>query len=278
MQDAGSKMSKEVVGIQIDAKVGFFAQLNWLMEVLLYCKMKDKLPYVELTGQYGAGGDWLTQYFEWKNPVKRPEYVKKAPNKAEMHLGVDLHPKLTFPLVTELFHEHLRVRKDVLDEVSAVCRYYSVGHHTLGLHFRGSDKMRSESPYDVMMEDLWFVAREYTPHYGGIFVASDEPDFEDFISTYRRVSFIENEIKCNGEVPVHDVPGDKYKKGLEALCNCLVLSRCGTLIKTISFLSGWSKVFNPALDVIIVGEQHERARWWPDRDIKQIPLEKAHVH
>jgi hypothetical protein len=41
-----------------------------------------------------------------------------------------------------------------------------------------------------------------------------------------------------------------YRKGEEALINCLLLSRCCALIRTTSFLSAWASIFNPALPIV----------------------------
>ena len=47
--------------------------------------------------------------------------------------------------------------------------------------------------------------------------------------------------------------------------NCLILSRCAALLKTASILSGWSKLFNPALPVVMLNRPPEENLWFPER-------------
>ena len=47
-----------------------------------------------------------------------------------------------------------------------------------------------------------------------------------------------------------------YKKGLHALVDCLLLSRCDALIKTPSALSTWSRVFGEDMDLVLVGKPY----------------------
>lgn len=71
-----------------------------------------------------------------------------------------------------------------------------------------------------------------------------------------------------GNQPIHlNLAGDRNRKGFEALVNCLLLSRCDALIRSASFLSGWSNVFNPALPVIMLNRPFDAALWFPDREV-----------
>ena len=52
---------------------------------------------------------------------------------------------------------------------------------------------------------------------------------------------------------------DNYTKGLDAIVDCLLLSRCNLLIKTPSQLSAWSKVFNLDLKLVLMGQPYKRS-------------------
>lgn len=268
----------DVFAIRLHAEVGFFAQLNWVMEALLHCRRRNLTPYIELTGGYSADSvDWSRAFFRWKNAPERPAHVQYASNKAEMGLCYDYHDRLTLPLVRELFEEHLEIQDWVLDRVRTFAIANSIDHHTLGLHYRGSDKMASESPYPVSQDDFWHMAKLYTDGFERIYAASDETMFATWLMQQTVLHVVENagEIKCDGGTPVHERVGvNAAKRGFEALFNCLTLARCGFVVKTLSFLSGWAAVFNPVLDVVVVGEQHPRAVWFPDREFSNIPLRR----
>ena len=47
----------------------------------------------------------------------------------------------------------------------------------------------------------------------------------------------------------------------------LLLASCGYLLKTPSYLSAWSKMFNPALPVKLAVPPREGAFWFPDSQL-----------
>jgi hypothetical protein len=49
--------------------------------------------------------------------------------------------------------------------------------------------------------------------------------------------------------------------------NSLLLSRCHVLMRTASFLSAWSSIFNPALPVVMLNRPIDGKLWFPDREI-----------
>ena len=61
--------------------------------------------------------------------------------------------------------------------------------------------------------------------------------------------------------------GNNFIKGEEALINCLLLSKCNMLIKNSSFLSAWSKVFEPTLPVVMIYRDSPESQWFPERDL-----------
>jgi hypothetical protein len=106
--------------------------------------------------------------------------------------------------------------------------------------------------------------------FDSLFVASDEQEFIDFVqrSFLRSISVVwhDDEQRSRTGVPVHHaVSGSGFRRGQEAVLNCLLLSRCSALLKTPSILSGWAKLFNPALPVTLLADPYQRYQWFPDR-------------
>jgi hypothetical protein len=62
-----------------------------------------------------------------------------------------------------------------------------------------------------------------------------------------------------------DLGEGNYRKGQEALINCLLLSRCSTLIRTTSFLSAWASIFNPGLPIVLLNEPYAKSLWYPEK-------------
>jgi hypothetical protein len=61
-----------------------------------------------------------------------------------------------------------------------------------------------------------------------------------------------------------DLGASNYKKGEGALIDCLLLSRCNTLIRTTSFLSAWASIFNPKLPIVLVNRPYPNKFWFPE--------------
>jgi hypothetical protein len=70
---------------------------------------------------------------------------------------------------------------------------------------------------------------------------------------------------------IHRVKGGQYEKGEDALVNALLLSRCSTLIRTTSFLSAFTSIFNPKLKVILLNKPYDRYLWYPETEILNSP-------
>jgi hypothetical protein len=79
------------------------------------------------------------------------------------------------------------------------------------------------------------------------------------------VSFCDDQ-RSDGTEAVHRLAfaDGNYRKGREALLNCLLLSRCSALIRTASTLSGWASIFNPELPVTMLNRPFPNRLWFPD--------------
>jgi hypothetical protein len=158
----------------------------------------------------------------------------------------------------DLFHRHYRVKQNFLDEAEAFCRE-NFGQ-AVGVHFRGSDK-RIEA--NVVAWEAITGALDKCLDSGGtqrIFAATDEADFLAFIRNRygARVCALDCRFLANGLVPAHFREGSGLTKGREALLTMLILARCSVVIRGASFLSGWAKILNPALPIVMLGKPYGR--------------------
>ncbi len=251
--------------VNVSSRMGLGAQMSWVAGILAYCdehKLSPRLMFTNPAYAVVPGQDWLAEYF-----VRR-EVLSDAPG--EQALGVDRYvpqsmnvmrkirssyQHLTLERTRDIFFRALQFRAEFIDEAEEYCRTEGVSEHTIGVHFRGTDK-RLEATR-VEWEEIAEAVEETLKLRGGnIFVASDEPEFLSFMrSRFPRRHVCD--LGCT-EIfagrPAHLTAGDTRMKASEAIRTMIVLSRCGRLIRTRSQLSAWAKIMNPASSTIVFGE------------------------
>ncbi len=145
----------------------------------------------------------------------------------------------------DLWHAYFRVPERIVRAANGV----GVGQGTLGLHYRGQDKnTRACDTNPVGIDDFLTLARAF--HVGHrelerVFVATDEAEFVE----RARDAFPKLQFTCLGAVPFHKAPGGAAGKADRALLDCVLLSRCGQVLKCSSALSGFAKVLEPRLAI-----------------------------
>jgi hypothetical protein len=182
---------------------------------------------------------------------------------------------------SELFFAHYRPAGHIQDEVDAICQQLEIGTSTLGAHFRGTDKTLEAIPvsWSDFCRHIETTLAE-NPHLSNVFVSSDEQAFLDFFVAWpfrKPVKVAPAKLLASGNTPVHFSGYPGLDIGREALVSSLLLSRCGYLVKTPSYLSAWSRIFNPSLPVKLVSPPRPDAFWFPDSRLwlEQVAQDKA---
>jgi hypothetical protein len=272
-----------IFSIDIRSDFGFFAVMQVYLYILLHCDKNNLTPVVRFSGKnYSCeerNGNWFENYFHSKVPA--PLETSKLSPSRRIHTSVIMNVHdlglrekygrvLTLDIASALLEKYMGVREDILSEVDRFTKE-AFCEETLGVHYRGTDKA-SEAPRvewaTVRSEVLSLLEKVGTIR--TIFLASDEPEFiEYFVASSWPVKVVQ--YNCaeiyRGGIPTHKTIGDGYQKGKEALITCLLLSRCEYCLKTSSYLSAWSKLFNPKLKVMMLNRPHDHANWFPDREI-----------
>lgn len=267
--------------VNIRAEVGFFAQLNWCIYVFAHCKQLGLKPAVTLSSPFYTcenGDNWLAYYFD--GPAISAEgtdwmagldvKVSHVSTIRQLGFRVNYGEQMTLDRANHLFKENLFLKEEVRTYIDRFVEGNFATKRVVGVHFRGTDKSLEASP--VSFDHVARTVNEYLhnrPETTAIFVASDEGSFIDKMCR----NFDGVEVICHPDslrssdgsaIHTQQREGDNYLKGRDALVNCLLLSRCDTLIRTASFLSGWSSVFNPSLPVIMLNRPYEHKTWFPD--------------
>jgi len=124
-------------------------------------------------------------------------------------------------------------------------------NHTLGLHYRGTDKNKDSMGLTnpVSYDDFLTLVTHFVDDHSDIntlFVASDETGIKELV----RRNYPGHRVIDTGKVTFWNAPThDKtYSKADHVVLDCLLLSRCRYLIKNESAMSAFAKVLNPELE------------------------------
>lgn len=277
----GSRLS-----VCIDARVGFFAQMNWVLAILAHCEERGLRPHIELTGPFYAevsGENWLERFFTLDaDRNTQLHLMSEERHKCRIsdleQLGLPGHylREMSLQHAHALWQRYMHLDQEIAAHVELFAVQHFTGRCVLGVHYRGTDK-GSEAP-PVSREDCVGCVIRYLdahPSIDLVFLSSDEAGFIDwFKQLVARVEIVVHDDQARSydgrAVHTHSVPGNVNPRGREALVNCLLLARCNALIRTASFLSAWSSVFNPALPVVMLNRPYSNKLWFPDSEIVRV--------
>jgi len=165
-----------------------------------------------------------------------------------------------------LFASHLVVKHAIASVCDRFWHEHFHGKRVLGVHFRGTDKPGPEADAVPFSEMLDVIEGCFHSRLDAIFLATDDHDFFEFVTASPLRPYV-----CWFQAPQEQKPlwlpsRKNFRKGAEAILDCLLLSRCAVLIKTPSLLSSWCKVFRPELELVLVGKPFNRPYGEPNLD------------
>jgi hypothetical protein len=264
------RANRGIFSVEIEANCGFFAVMQMVLFILMHCKRNGLYPDISAKGGiYGdrAGTvDWFALLFERvempeasiAQRLERRDRIKTSRIKGVEELGFRsrYEQQLSLAQASALFREAYRPAADVQANVDALARQLGISSSTLAVHYRGTDKIHEAGriPWQQLSEAVEHVA-ERNPALTEIFLASDDVAFIDFFRNHPfrlPVILAPAAYMPRGDAPVHFSGHPGLEIGREALVTCLLLARCGYLVKTPSYLSGWAKIFTPLLPVWLI--------------------------
>ncbi|CAE6729587.1 hypothetical protein R69927_01743 [Paraburkholderia domus] len=282
---AKQRLNKGVFSIEIQENSGFFSVMQMVLFILMYCDEKCLTPCISARGGlYGdAEGklDWFSACFESVHTAPGAALTHKVRTSTvrdlvQLGFRQRYEAKLQLDSASELFFAYYRPATHIYEEVESICRKLGLGTSTLGAHFRGTDKALEAVPvsWRSFCQQVESTLAD-NPHLTRIFISSDEQAFIDFFIAWpfsKPVKVAPAKLLACGSTPVHFSGYPGLEIGHEALVSSLLLANCGFLVKTPSYLSAWSKIFNPSLPVRLVSPPRPDAFWFPD---SQLWLEQA---
>lgn len=206
-----------------------------------------------------VGQNWWAYYFE---PIGRlpDREAERAIVTGGQHFyfATRVERRMSRKRAFELISRYVRPLPFLLEQVEALVRDRFGGGFVVGVHYRGTDKVRDAPrvPYAGVADA---VARAMLP--AGtkpcmVYVATDEQAFVEYMHGRfpGKVVCLDMRRSVDG-TPIDVLQGDNWAKGRDAVLDCLALSRCNVLVRTASNLSLCAGFFNPRLPVVLLNRE-----------------------
>lgn len=271
--------------VEVDIpSLGFFAHLGGVMSMLRLCDRLGLKPFIRLSSSNylePARGPCFLDYF-FEGPALSPGEKRLVDSAPLTRIGSFFDcPGWSQSDYPSLEHSHAfwskyyLLRPEIAAHVDRIASELGIHDHVAGVHYRGTDKVREAAavePADVIGHVRTCLASH--PEIKQVFVATDCQGFLGLIGGRLkgfRVTYRTDELRSGSDRPIHLSPvADQYRLGQEALTNCLLLAKCGIVVKNMSDLSGWSSVFNPWQRVYLMNRPAgDGVRWlgFPEREL-----------
>jgi hypothetical protein len=274
-----------ILAIDICNIHGLGSKLEWSLEIMAYCEEKNLAPRIRFS--YPDSTDYFSDYFFIKGSDEdnrgnssrdnRKIRFTKITTTTELGFGKDYGKTLTIDWANRLIGRYLGIKEFITREVDDFCSNRFQDKKVLGVHYRSTDKVGEAPavPYEMVQRNIEHYIDKY-PDTGAVFISTDNDHFREYIGktfTKRPLIFREDYFRSDNAASVHhNKKLDKFEVNKDALINCLLMSRCHALLKTSSFLSDLSKLFNPRMPVVLLNQPYEHALWFPANQISKETL------
>lgn len=268
-------IKKKIFAVEIYNRNGIGAKLVWALEIMAYCNEKGLTPQIKFTHPDSKQKeDYFGNYFEIGSPTisyKKIHFAKMRNfNDLNLNTQWNYNEKLNLDLAYKLIKKYLIIKTNILEEVEKFQLKHFDRKNLLGVHYRGTDK-KSEAKqisYKTMESNINLYLTKH-PKTNCIFISSDDKNFIDYIensSVTCPIIYNNDSFRSSNNLPIHTAKNNLYEINKDAIINCLLLSKCNTLMKTASILSDCSKLFNPNLELIIVSKPYDNYRFFPGKE------------
>jgi hypothetical protein len=241
--------SDDVGIIQDTIGNGLFGSLmTWVLEILPYLKEHALYPSWDLDAS--LYGKIIPNLILAKRIIPTSNRIETLTNLKKAHAFQYTHRD--YKMAHTLFFEYFTFSAEIEERVRTFQTLFQ--GKTLGIHFRGTDKLNSEAEYisiEVVIKNISQFLSLHPNTYASIFVITDEDSFltnmiNEFKHQYTMLYTNARKSKTGEPLHVHNCTNESAK---EALVDSLLLSKCDYVIKTSSCLSDWVKIWNPDIEV-----------------------------
>lgn len=261
--------------IKEEMKFGLYGQiLVWILEILPYLDENNIKPKWDITSPYYGnifGKYILLNYI----PDDSDDIITLTDVKTNhaLHFGND------FQLANKLWNKFFKFSPELLNKVDDYINNVNMCK-TIGLHYRGTDKINTEGGYintKIFTEivDDYLKSNNYIDN---IIIFTDEKKILIELKEYYENNYniiYSNDLYNSKHNDILFFNNNKYnididKHYIDSLRDMIVLSKCNIVFKTASQLSAWSKILNTDIEIYRISSfVHD---WFPD---SRIPLYKS---
>lgn len=264
-------MSGDLCVFELTQPMGMFATLGAALLLAKACEEKGVEPYIMASSPLyrspTRGPDWLSYFFDHRRvrpsaaeieALRRQNRIRIIRQRGDINLFArgsersEINNEFSrFSEARRLFDKFFCIKLEILEKADDFAALHFDPDVPLGIHYRGRAHRAEAEP--VEYAEVTQAALDYFPKCSSVFVATEEPEFLDFARAElrgKKLVVYSNPTKNDHRVEQED----NYAKGLDALCDCLLLSRCHGLVKTPSALSTWSKLLGGEVPVALVGK------------------------
>lgn len=242
---------------------GFFSIFNTVVGALDFIDRHDAHMIIDFgtEGFYydpSVGPNWWSYYFEPICSNISEQSIYKVFKQYQTNTIFSLTGQfiLSRERAHYLINKYVHIKPHITAIIDRFVQDYFVGNYVIGIHYRGTDKVREASvvSYEHMRDQVLSIMERVIGKPVSIFVATDDAQF----LIYMQQEFEYNvcaldALRSSDNKPVHTQTNvSNYKKGEDALVDCILLSKTDFLIKMASNLSDVSLQFNPQLPFIQV--------------------------
>ena len=198
------------------------------------------------------GENWWEYYFEPIDIGKKTSIVKKFFHYKMIAFTFYGEFGMSRERGNELIRKYIFLKPHIQKKIDDFYETNFQENYVIGVHYRGADKCLEADivPYKDVYERLQPIIKDHNNY--KIFVATDDSYFLAYMHAHfpERIITIDAARSYEGTGVHFAEKNDNYKKGEEAVIDCILLSKCDLLLKTSSNLSNCSIKFNPNIPVI----------------------------
>jgi hypothetical protein len=250
-----------------DRQVGFFANFLDVIRRISQCEESNKNWHIywgneSLYFDQNYGNNVWDYFFE-NTKLNDKSNIKEIYDVPDLIFKENLNFRES---INYYINKYIKIKDSILNEIQNINSLVEQ-NDTLGIHIRRTDKnlyFQHGEPFNAIpMNNDVYIKYTYDllekENYNKIFLATDDEDtYKIFKKEFSNKLILKDSFRSSDSISIHqnhfNISG--YKKGLDVLTDCVLLSKCKFLLRSTSNVGSTAQFFNLNLKHINVNEIH----------------------